>query len=315
MTDNTDNTDDFEAEFNAVASEKDEASGVKNTPVATEDDEDEVIVEEEVVTPDPAEEIKAAVTEDPFAGWSEAAKAKYVELEKKTKGLEHRINSDDGRVNAYQRKINSLEGEINTLHTKGSGVQPTNQQIKDALSDDENWKSFTETYPEVASAIDKRMDARLEQSQGKMNKAIAPLLENSKVEAQGRAYSEVSAVFPEWQKAVQDKIFNDWLITQPAVVKSLADSNAVDDATALIEYYDNYRVANAMPTLRKSGHTERAADTTVQGGESLEDRRKRQLNAGVSIKSKSAQVDPGAEAEGEFDAAFNAFAKRKERRA
>jgi hypothetical protein len=248
-----------------------------------------------------------------YKGWPQEAidahKAAVAENEK----LNHRVTSDAGRVSAFQRKINGLESEINQIKATSNKEQPTKAEISEAMGDDESWEQFQEDYPEVAEAIDKRLSKAMGSHEEKINTTLAPVIEERQEKAMEEAYGAVAKEYPTWQTAVKEQHFGEWLNTQPAVVRSLAESDDPADASSLIGLYDNHRIANSLPSL-KSDKTDPNPDTgVVDTADALAERRARQLEDGKSIPSKPARVDPTHETgDDEFERSFNAFAARKE---
>lgn len=306
--------DDFEAAFNEEAEKRE-----GDAPADVLDDEPEPAPAEEpapgdtpeVVAEGDAPAADAVPEEDPFEGWPQAAIDKYKEQVTHNEGLQHRIDSDTGRVGAFQRKINGLEATIAEIQ-KGPGEQPTNEQITAAMGTDEGWDQFKEDYPEVAEAIDARLDNKL----GEVNTKIAPVVQKAEQDAateaeaaQNEAYGEVAKTYPSWQTAVQEDNFQNWMATQPPGTQALAASDDPRDASLLIGQYDEHRVATGLPTL-KADHV---PDDTVVDDKSDEvaKRRAQQLEDGVTIESKKARIDPSAESGGEFEQAFDVFAKRQ----
>lgn len=314
-------TTDFEDEFNKQAAEKDSVKTVDETESELDDIEkeksEEVSEGDEV---DGTDESTDGVKEekDPYAGMDEATKERFVSMEESNKSLQHRIDSDNGRVGALQRKINGLEGDIQTIRSTSTKDQPSTEQITEAMATDENWDKFAEDYPEVAAAIDGRLgkhqeaiDVSLGAQNEQINNTLAPVVQKQVDDDMKEANDAVAEEFPTWQDAVVTQDFNDWISTQSPGVQGLADSDDVQDASSLIGLYDSHLVANGKQSLRKTDHSESDVVVEDQATE-LEQKRQRQLDDGATIPSKAARIDPTAESEGEFEDAFDAFAKRKD---
>lgn len=257
-------------------------------------------------------EALAGEDEQPFAGWPEHAVEEYNRQRQQIEQLQHRINSDDGRVSAFQRKVNQLNAELDQYRNK---PQPTDEQIKEAMGgDDEGWKQFEEDFPEVAEAINKRFEAQERAAKQRIDESLAPVLEKQEENALSDAYDAVAEDFPTWQTEVNTDRFQNWFNDQPPGIQSLADSADTRDASTLIGMYDDYQVAHGEASIRKQ-----SPDPGQQGGvkekEQIDEvaaRRAQQLEDGHSIPSKPAGVNTDQEATDGFEAAFNAFAARKE---
>ena len=282
---------------------------------AKKDGTDEAIVEDElpevIEEPDPAAASVAAAEENPYEGWPQEAIDQVQAQQEATSKLQHRIDSDDGRVNAFQRQVAGLQGEITKLQA-GSGEQPSNEQISEAMKTDEGWGQFSEDYPEIADAIDNRLESRLGNQEEKINNALAPVIEKQQVEAQTEANGAVTEVYPTWQEEVQKEDFANWIGSQPAAVQGLADSDDVADATSLIGLYDTHRVASGLPTLKTDHIPDGEVVEKEEAVNDLKARRDQQLEDGTTLPSRTARIDPDSEGGDDFGNAFDMFAKRRD---
>lgn len=301
---------DFEAAF------KEHAEAKEHPPeVGSEDDELGTVENDGAIT---GEKITPPQNSDPYAGMSEAVKEKVIAMEQANEELTHRIDSDAGRVSALQRKINGLEKEQQDIRNgTTTGVKANPNQIAEAMSgSDSDWETFSADYPEVAKSIDSRLDQAGKATQQSIEDTLAPVREKQALddekmvrEALAEAAKPVTEIYPEWIDAVKTDEFVTWLGAQSPGVRSLSDSADANDASLLIGLYDTHLVATGKPTLK--------ADAPESGGteevSKLAEKRKQQLEAGTTIKSKGARMDPSSDPVDEFEAAFNYHAKRRER--
>lgn len=261
--------------------------------------------------------------EDPYAGWPEEAKAKFLELQETNEKLVHAKKSDSGRIAAHQRKVIELQRQLDAATQEKEA--PSKQDIADAMANDEDWQQFSEEYPEIAKIIDKRMDATnkhvnevMESQSQKIDDTLRPVVEKAQGDAMEELYGEVAKEYPTWQDAVKEQAYGDWITQQPPGVQNLADSDDPRDASTLLGMYDTYRVANGLETLKAPsedpGKPDHESDSVVEKEASeLEKRRQAQLESGTTVESKPAHINPNADSgENEFERAFNAFAARKE---
>lgn len=321
---------DFELAFNELAEARESPASTElpDEETAKEEDKAESALDTKSEPEDKNKEVEPA-GDNPFEGWPTEAVHRYKSQLELSNKLQHQINSDSGRVSAFQKKVNDLEATIEQIKTDSSKEQPTEQQITDAMSGgDADWKEFSDDYPEVAAAIDKRFDAqqkdinsKLDTKQSeidsKLDTTLAPVIEkqhrDEAIEAEtatNESYAEVAKTYPTWQNVVQKQEYNDWYVSQSPGIQALGDSADVNDASTLIGLYDDYRVANGHPTMKADPEPDPGVTTEAN---ELAERRKRQLEDGKTIPSKSARVDPDAESgEDEFERSFNAFAARKE---
>jgi hypothetical protein len=310
----------FEEEFAAFAAERDTENGIQNDPVIDDVAPADEVGEQDAKTVDEAgvqEDVAGLADgnkdpEDPYAGLTEAAKARLIALEETNKSLQHRVSSDAGRVSAFQRKINELTTQIDAIGKKSGGEQPTKKEVVDAMADGSKWEAFKQEYPEVADAMDSRFSEISSKQNKQIETVLAPVIVERQQKDAEKAYGAVADVFPTWQNAVKEQPFQDWLASQPAAVQTLAESLEVADATSLIGLYDNHRIVTGLPSLKKSDPVSGKEGVDTSGKDSVAERRERQKQAGVTVQSKSARVDPNADSESDFDAAFNAYAKRRE---
>jgi len=336
---------DFEDEFTKLADEKD---GILKDELDEdlEDDlkepGDKLKNQENELDDDPDEKLKKEKEDKALDGLSDEDKAIYADLPDAAKermlamrteneNLNHRLDSDTGRVSAFQRKINVLEKEIQGIRKGGTAGedQPSKTQIAEAMGGtDDEWDSFKKDYPEVAKAIDSRLDKAGQATQESVDNTLAPVKEKQqkdeieKQEAASKAATDtVTETYPEWVEAVKKPDFAQWLEAQPPGIQSLSDSDDAKDASALIGLYDSHLVAEGKPTL-KADPVDNGVDTKEAEeqqkkeaeAESLTKRRKQQLADGATIPSKNSRVDSRSEPVDDFEAAFNYHANRKERR-
>ncbi len=292
----------FEAAFNQEAEKRDDDVSL---PIDSLDNDDvgDVISGEEATAPK---------EDSPFDGWPQVAIDRYNSQLRQNQDLQHRIDSDSGRVSAFQKKVDGLEQQISDI-ASGGGAQPTNEEINDAMKGGESdWASFTDDYPEVAAAIDKRFNDQ----QQNIDTAIAPVINkyneesaSAAVETANESVAEVAKVFPTWQTEVQTQEYRDWYAIQPPGTQALGGSDDTRDASLLIGLYDDYLVANGSPTIKQDP----AIDTGVTDiTDEVAERRNRQLEDGATLPSRAARIDDSQSSGNEFDDAFNAFAARKD---
>ena len=275
--------------------------------------------------PDLKKKPDADAEPDPYEGMDEATKARFVELEEEKTKLTHRLDSDSGRVSAFQRQVNTLQQENKDLKAAGPAAKPTPNQIADAMKgSDEKWDQFTEDYPEVARAIDSRLEMAGKATQESVDQTLAPVIDkqaqintNAVQTVTQEKVDEVSKLYPGWADAVQKPDFVGWLEKQSPGIAKLAESDDTADASTLIGMYDSHLVANGQPSLKPNpdpgtGVEKKDEEAAGAGATDLAQKRAQQLEDGTTIESKNAKIDAGAEPKGDFEAAFDVFAKRKD---
>ena len=299
-----DDESEFDAAFNEIAEERD------SDPV-----EEEIVDEVPEETPEP-EPVAVEEEVDPYEGMTDEVKEKFIALEGTKDSLQHTIDSDAGRVRAYQLKVNDLETEIQTIR-QGATTGPSMSQISEAMKGtDEEWDKFGESYPDVAGAIDRRLERVGTATETAIAETLKPINDKANIDAYNQRatanktrVAEVAETFPTWTEAVKTPDFEGWLASQPHGVAQLAESDDTRDASTLIGLYDTHLVANGKPSLRVDPPT---GVNEVQPTE-LEKKRAKQLEDGAAPASKKAGINTDGPETTEFDAAFAVFAAKKER--
>lgn len=304
--------DEFEAAFNEEAEKRDIVPDEELPDDLPDIDNVDDAAAAAAATNTPGADDKPVV--DEFEGWPQEAKDRYQSQLDQNTQLQHRLDSDSGRVRAFQNKVDGLEDQIKTIQAGGKGDQPTTEEIADAMKGgDEDWASFSEDYPEVAAAIDKRFESQ----QANIDTTLAPVINKQAQDAAAEAseaaeesYGEVAKTFPTWQDEVQKQEYRDWFATQSPGTKALGESDDTRDASLLIGLYDDYRVEQGRPSMR----TDPELDTGVtEVTDEVTQRRNRQLEDGTTLPSKAARVETDQEATDGFEDAFNAYAAKKDR--
>lgn len=264
---------------------------------------------------------------DPYAELDPAVAVRLRALEDQNKQLEHRLRSDAGRVAAYQRQVTELQAAINAgqqaAERAGSDAdKPSMQQVSDAMQDEDAWVTFSEEYPEIAAAIEKRLEKAL----GTVEQRIAPVVQIAADAEISKGYEYLDTTYKGWRSRVgildengeslgPTPEFEEWINRQRPEVRAWADSDSVEDAESLIQLYD----AHLTATGKMSKFAQQAGENPPSGKgngtqTALSRRRQQQLEDGDSIDSRGAGVGVSDDSPaGEFDSFFTAFAKRKER--
>jgi hypothetical protein len=297
-----DDQSEFEAAFNEIA------DAVAPDPVE---------IEEEIEEEDAVPALAAEVDDDPYAGMTDEVKAKFEALETDRDSLKHTLDSDAGRVRAYQQQVTGLTDEITKIRA-GATSGPTMSQISEAMvGGDDDWTAFSTSYPDVASAIDKRMEKLGKATETAVEQTLAPVKEQTARDnataaknANAERVAQVAVDFPTWTDAVKTTEFEGWLTGQPMGVAQLADSDDPRDASTLIGLYDSHLVANGKPTLKADPPT--GVDEVPLTP--LEKKRAQQLEDGAAPPSKKSGVNTDGPETTEFEAAFEVFARKQEQK-
>lgn len=197
---------------------------------------------------------------------------------------------------------------------EGAGGQPTAAEIAHAGTSAAAWDAFAKDYPEVAAAMDARLDARLdevlathEKKISGLDAALRPALERVERETTREELAVLSGVHEDWQEVVaEDSAYWQWLATQSPGTQQLANSPYGAD------------VASAI-TLYKATNPERFADPH-RGGDAppsevqrLQQQRDQRL-AGTAMPASRPRNTARPADTSDFSGAFKAFAAEEERR-
>lgn len=193
------------------------------------------------------------------------AQAKAEEDRKFTETLPTRLRNIEGHIGGIKSALDQALAAGKAAATRTGADAPTDKQVAAAGSNSEKWKSLKEDFPEWAEAMEERLSAVL--AQAKPGAAPAVNVEEIKAalagdvgeaiseglgQAEERAY--VRMKHPTWRTTVNTPEFKSWLGTQPADVKSLAESEVGDDAVKLLDTFDAHKAkvaADAEARLKK----------------------------------------------------------------
>lgn len=192
----------------------------------------------------------------------------------RAKKLELNNRSLAGRMSAYQRR-----------YEEAAGKRPA--EVKQEATDEETaeWKQFATDYPDVAGAIEKRLEAKLGSTP-----ALAELVEYVESEKRTRflteAWDAVEAVHAGWREIGKSNTFQEWMQTSPTYGR-LASSDDVADAIAL---FDLYKAAHPTPG-NPNTPTQAEADQAAK----LSARRKEQAEGASSPNDRGATPNTGVD--------------------
>lgn len=209
----------------------------------------------------------------------------------------HKFQSDQGRIAALQRRVAELQDTR-------SPAQPTQQQIASAMQDEGEWKEFSETYPQIASALEKRFAAERQRSDEGLRNAVAPIVEaqqdQSEIERSRYVewqYDLLAKEHPDYLEVAKTKEFAEWRDRQRPAIQSLFDSQDYRDASEAIRLYK----------------MERGASQAASQISDIRQQRERRLTTSAAPQGRSSSSVRNEIPADDFEAAFAAFAARKER--
>lgn len=216
-------------------------------------------------------------------------------LEEELEYYKHGFETNRGRVSAYQKKINELETKLKEKSNHadsakdGNDADPGSNPEGSGMSD-EQWNEFAEDYPELASALEKRLadfDQALNARLGEIEHKVTPLEEKAHEEYVNSQLAVLETKHPDWQQVTSSEEFSKWITEQPEAVRELGNSLDAHDASFLIETFKSM--------------------TNAQSNSSSQKRQER-LRQSVNISSKGGGRQTGIP--DDYDAAFDLFASQ-----
>jgi hypothetical protein len=219
----------------------------------------------------------------------------------------HQVRSNEGRVSAMQRRINELsqavqqrEAALQQLHTRGpqGAVSAPPGDMSQA-----DWQKFREDFPEVAQAVDAHVSHvvsnAVSQHLGSIKAEIEPIRQAEHERFLQSQFAALEAAHPDWRDVVQNDDFREWLRIQPSAVQQYMESEDAGEASWLVSQY-------------KLAATTRRIDPSAQQAEAIRASRNQRLVSSQSVPGRRVAERPLPE--DDFDAAFQAYARRLERR-
>lgn len=250
--------------------------------------------EEEPITDEPEPEQQPEPEPEPEADVTSELEKYKQEVQQ----WQHRYNSDLGRQNAYQKKIQELEGQLQQVKK-----QQTSNPQGSGMSDKE-WKELQEDFPEIAKAVEARINAvasRYENEIGQLKQNLTPIQERLEQQAQAEFKQQQLNILEQqhsdWRDISQSSEFKSWVPQQPPAIQQLVGSMNAADAAYILTTYKREKGIGLEP----------APETE------LKQRRDRQLRQAQTIPARGGRVRGNEPPSDDFDAAFSFFADKVKR--
>lgn len=193
----------------------------------------------------------------------------------------------------------------------GEGAQPTAAEIAAASESPEAWQQFEKDYPEVARAMDARLDARLnaalrdrDQRLDGLDARLAPVSERAEKEATAAELEVLSGVHEDWEGVVKDRAYWDWLGRQSPTTQQLANSPYGSDVASAITLYKA-----AHPELGAPAEGGQEQESEVQR---LQREREERLRGATTVQTRPRTGTRPTDS-ADFSGAFAAYATAEER--
>jgi len=229
--------------------------------------------------------------------------ARLKALEAENQKLKHSEASQRGRLGAYQRQINQLHSQLQQVQSTAGESKSEDQKRQDAAdaAGVKDWESLKEDFPEVANALDARLQAeakqreadrqrqaQLEQQIEQLQSAVQPIQQQAQDQYLKSQVDALSARHPDWQEVVAAPAFAEWLDQQPESLRRLTESNDAAEAAALMDLYKSHAKGS--------------------GGNSA-DKRQERLASAQTVSRRG--TSPRGGAPDDFEAAFDHYAKKR----
>lgn len=103
---------------------------------------------------------------------------------------------------------------------------PSQQQVKEAMSNPREWDDLKTDFPEWANATEKLLDARLPKGNSLDREELEKSFEEKlTVREQQSAMNALDIAFPDWKSDVNTPEFAEWKQGQPEDVQALGASD------------------------------------------------------------------------------------------
>lgn len=229
------------------------------------------------------------------------------ELKRKLSEAEHRERSASNRVSAFHKKLNEAQARVEQLQQQLKAA-PKPAASEPAAEDDPELKAALSEMPELGRIVDRLVAKKVAEAVApvkaqaqEIQESVKPAREFAEQAAVRRELEVVEKEFPDWREIVFSKEYEDWIAGKPQAIRAAYD-NATSGADAL-EFLRMYRLEKGKP----------AAATTPPPTQS----KKPDLTKAVGIPSRPAARPAvgGLPASEDFEAAFEFFAKQRQRQA
>ena len=239
----------------------------------------------------------ATSKDDPYA-WVQELDP---EMRKRAEALVHTNRSDRGRIAAFQARFDKEAAEKEARAATASNRRST-PAVEGGTTDttDEDLKAFAEDYPNVASSVEKMIEARVK---ARLDEAVNPLKEKALAEERYKEKESLrqraERIFNSAETGIQlDEVlqspaWKEWMESQPAGYKAFARSaDKADDASKVLEDFAAYAERKAYEEYIASGAG--SAEPTIESGNGNADQvaaKRRQALAGSTPRSKTGSHD------------------------
>jgi hypothetical protein len=259
--------------------------------------------------------------DEPAAGdpipdpWANASPELIAARDAMRADYDRRVAGASGRASGLQRQLNELQAK--------AGKSPPPQEAAEGEKapedmSEEEWKAFTEDYPEIAKFI-----APMRHKLSNVERTVVPISAARAEEAVKQAFAvleqehadfrqfgdptipgyaaELEKMPPEAQQL--NATFHGWLGAQRPGIQALYSSDDAADAATVLRMFKTERAA----AMKQPGEGAEPKPTDTTGA-----KRARQLEGGRHVGSKPGSAAAGAP--DDFEGAFAHFSAKQQRR-
>lgn len=167
------------------------------------------------------EELAAEAADEP------SLEEQLLSIQKERDDWRHKFESNQGRVAAMQRERAAQE------------KAPIKEEV--AEEDDEAWAELVDDFPELATALNKRLEGITEKFERTMGEKLGPITERLEKGAQEEASAKFNSVVGEsyenWEEIINTDGFRNFLSELPESIQQLYYSDNPADAIYLLDQY------------------------------------------------------------------------------
>lgn len=204
--------------------------------------------------------------ETPAAVVVEEAKPEPIDFAAKLAELENKFSD---RLRKAEGHIGNLNGELKSLldaskaAAKTTGEAPTQEAIKQAITNPVEWEELKVEFPEWAGATEKFLESRLNNFDAnafeeKLRKEMKGETEAVKKEI---IDSALDAVYPGWKDEINTDEFKAWHAKQ-----EFKDSDKVGDVAKILKAYEKSKEPSQANQLTEQRKQNLAVATAVPKG-------------------------------------------------
>jgi len=237
------------------------------------------------VAPAHAEEAVPAAEDGDVDLTLEDARARLRELQQYKK-------SNEGRVGGLQRKINDLSAQLTTLvATAPQSLPPV--EIVAPRGGDASWERMFHEYPQIAVAVEKRLNDTLGQVLPEVGRVQSQLRESAVKQVLEHNVNTLLDDHPDAPVIAGSSEFKNWLDQQPAYVRHAAiNSNDAREASDVLNRYKHSRQAQVAQI------------------EQIRNQRQQQLNQSAGVPTRRAIASASRAIPESYEDAFKFFANK-----